>query len=186
MESPVKLLRITIIAALFSVAGPLSATERGREFSAEGVGNFKGGGNRINVTLIADRFTSVEEAQQLAGILEKGGQGSLAAALRGRSDGRIRFGALERWVALVVAEPEGRGYRYLFLTPRRFEIHEREFGEESLNYPFGIAEFVVDGFGRGEGSLHVAAALRIDADGHIEVEDYDGEDGRLERIRQVR
>lgn len=172
---------VTIFGAVVS-----AASEPGREFTAEGVGNFKGGGNRINVTFIADRFTSIEEAQQLAGILEQGGQGSLVAALRGRSDGRIRFGALERWVALVVAEPEGRGYRYLFLTPRRFEIHEKEFGEESLDYPFGIAEFVVDSFGRGEGTLHVAAALRIDAGGHIEVEDYDGQDGRLESIRQVR
>ena len=174
------------VAVLLSIALVLSATEPGREFTAEGVGNFKGGGNRINVTFIADRFTSVEEARQLAGILERGGQGSLVAALKGRADGRIRFGALERWVALVVAEPEGRGYRYLFLTPRRFEIHEREFGEESLEYPFGIAEFVIDGFGRGEGTLHVAAALRIDAEGHIEIEDYDGEDGRLERIKRVR
>ena len=178
--------RFFAAAALLVVAIPLTASEPGREFAAEAVGDFRGGGNRINLTFVADRFTSVEEARQLAGLLEQGGQGSLVSALRGRNDGRIRFGALERWVALVVAEPEGKGYRYLFLTPRRFEIQEREFGEESLNYPFGIAEFVVDGFGRGEGSLHVAAALSIDADGHIEIEDYNGADGRIERIKQLR
>jgi len=182
----VKSARFFAAAALLVVAIPLTASEPGREFAAEAVGDFRGGGNRINLTFVADRFTSVEEARQLAGLLEQGGQGSLVSALRGRNDGRIRFGALERWVALVVAEPEGKGYRYLFLTPRRFEIQEREFGEESLNYPFGIAEFVVDGFGRGEGSLHVAAALSIDADGHIEIEDYNGADGRIERIKQLR
>ncbi len=175
----------TVLALGFSI-GPVVADEPGREFRAEGVGDFRSGANRINVVLIADRFTSVQEAQQLASLLEKGGQGTLLSALRGRSDGRIRFGALERWCALVVVEPEGRGYRYLFLTPRRIEIHEKEFAKDSLDYPFGIAEFVVDGFGRGEGSLHVAAALRIDADGHIEIEDFDGADARLEGIRQVR
>ena len=41
-------------------------------------------------------------------------------------------------------------------------------------------------FGRGEGRLHVAAALRIDADGHVEVDDYDGVDGTIDRIRQIR
>jgi len=168
------------------LSAPVVADEPGREFTAEGVGDFRSGANRINVTFIVDRFTSLEEAQQLAGLLEKGGQGTLLSALRGRSDGRIRFGALERWVALVVVEAEGRGYRYLFLTPRRIEIREKEFGEESLNYPFGVAEFVIDGFGRGEGTLHVAAALSIDAGGHIEIEDYDGADGTLEGIRQVR
>ena len=179
---------ICLVACLLATTtiSTADADEPGREFSGEGVGDFKSGANRINVTFVADRFTSVEEAQQLAQLLENGGQGTLKAALRGRSDGRIRFGALERWVALVVAEPQGRGYRYLFLTPRPFEIHEKEFGEESLNYPFGIAEFVVDGFGRGEGSLHVAAALRIDADGHIEIDDYDGEDARLEKLKQIR
>lgn len=172
----------------FCVALPVvaAADGPGREFSAEGVGEFRGGGNRINLTFVADRFTSVEEAQQLAGVLESGGQGALLAALKGRWDGRIRFGALEMWVALVVAEPAGRGWRYLFLTPRRIEIHERELGEVSLDYPFGIALFEVDRFGRGEGTLHVAAALSIDAEGRVEVEDYDGADGRIEKVRQLR
>jgi hypothetical protein len=177
---------IAFLAIVAFVSPVFAGDPPGREFSAEGVGDFRSGANRINVVFIADRFTSVDEAKQLAGLLEKGGQGTLLSALRGRSDGRIRFGALEKWVALVVAEPEGRGYRYLFLTPRRIEIHEKQFGEESLDYPFGIAEFVVDGFGRGEGSLHVAAALRIDADGHIEIEDYDGADATIEKVRQVR
>lgn len=180
---------LSAVAVAFSAllgTGVSSPSEPGREFTAEAVGDFKGGGNRINLTFIADRFTPVEEARQLAGVLEAGGQGALLSALAGRWDGRIRFGALEMRVALVVAEPEDGGYRYLFLTPRRFEIHERELGEESLDYPFGIAVFVVDGFGRGEGTLHVAAALSIDADGHVEITDYDGADGTIERVKQLR
>jgi hypothetical protein len=177
---------IALLVLIFSDV--VSATEPGREFSAEAVGEFGlGGGNRMLVTFVIDRFTSVEEAQQLAGLLERGGQSSLVAALRGRFDGRLRMGALEMPLALVVAEPVDRGgYRYLFLTPRRIQFHEKEFGEESLNYPFGIVEFEVDRFGRGVGNLHLAAALSIDADGHVEIEDYDGADGRIERIKQLR
>ncbi len=180
-------MRLRLALMVFALSAVTAAAdEPGREFSAEGVGNFRGGGNRINLTFVADRFTPVDEAKQLAGVLEAGGQGALLSALAGRWDGRIRFGALEMRVALVVAEPEDGGYRYLFLTPRRFEIHEREFGEESLDYPFGIAVFAVDGFGRGEGTLHVAAALSIDADGSIEISDYNGADGTIERIKQLR
>jgi hypothetical protein len=183
MERICKTLAFAVATCLALLA---AADEPGREYTAEGVGNFKGGGNRINVTFVADRFTSVEEAQQLGEVLATGGQGALLSALHGRWDGRIRFGALELRVALVVVEEAGRGWRYLFLTPRRFNIQEMEFGEDSLNYPFGIATFEVDQFGRGEGTLHVAAALSIDDDGHVEVEDYDGEDARLERMKQVR
>jgi hypothetical protein len=32
----------------------------------------------------------------------------------------------------------------------------------------------------------VAAALSIDADGHIEIDDYDGQDGRFEDLRRIR
>jgi hypothetical protein len=144
------------------------------------------GTSSMSVTLVANRFTTVEQARHLACTLEQGGQGALLAALSGHSDGRLMLGALEMPVALVVAEKTGRGYRYLFLTARRIQVEEATFGEESLDYPFGIAVFEVDDFGDGEGKLHVAAALSIDADGHVDVDDYDGEDGRLENVSQQR
>ena len=102
--------------------------------------------------------------------------------MTGRADGQLMLGALQMPVALVVAEEQGSGYRYLFLTARRIRVEETTFGEESLGYPFGVAVFEVNDFGDGEGRLHVAAALSIDADGHIEVDDYNGADGRLEDV----
>jgi len=176
---------ITLLAIVASVL-PVSADDPGREFTATAVVNGPQGTRRMPMAFVANRFTSVEQAQHLADVLEQGGQGALLSALTGRADGQLRLGALSMPVALVVAEPLGKGYRYLFLTPRRIRVEETTFGEDSLDYPFGIAEFETDTFGRGEGSLHVAAALRIDADGHIEIEDYDGADGSFENLQQVR
>ena len=182
-------LRISAVATLLSIvsiATPLAADEPGREFTATAVVRGSQGTRRMPVTFIANRFTSVEQAKRLADVLEQGGQQALLSALTGRRDGQLRLGALEMPIALVVAEPKGKGYRYLFLTPRRIQVEETTFGEESLDYPFGIVEFETDTFGRGEGSLHVAAALRIDADGHVEIEDYNGEDGSIERLQKQR
>jgi hypothetical protein len=174
-------------AAIVAMRPPCFAGEPGREFSAELKANFRlGGGNRMLVNLVIDRYTSIEEAQQLAGVLEQGGQRALLAALKGRFDGRIRLGATDMPVALVVAESQGRGYRYLFLTPRQIGFDERELNKDSLDYPFGVIDFEVDRFGRGEGSLHVAAALSIDEYGHVEIEDYDGADGEIQKIKQIR
>jgi hypothetical protein len=180
--------RAALVAGIVMVwtGAILPAGEPGREFDATAVMRTTTDTRRMPVKLVANRFTSVEQARQLAGVLEQGGQGALLAALTGRADGQLRLGALELQVALVVAEEKGRGYRYLFLTPRRIRVEETTFGEESLDYPFGIAVLEVDGFGRGSGSVHVAAALAIDADGHIEIEDFDGADGRLEDLRTVR
>ena len=162
------------------------AYEPGREFSAEAVVNTREGRNRMQVTFLINRYTPVEELQNLAGVLENGGQFGLLSVLKGRRDGQLRMGVMNMPIALVVVEEVGRDYRYLFLTPRRIRVEEEMLGEESLDYPFGVAEFEVDRFGRGEGRLHVAAALRIDADGHVEIEDYDGVDGTIERIKQIR
>jgi hypothetical protein len=181
-----KLSRIIVIAALFSIALPLAADEPGREFSAEAVVNSREGRNRMLVTFVVQRFTSVEELQNLAGVLENGGQFGLLSVLKGRRDGQLRLGATNMPIALVFVEEQGRDYRYLFLTPRRIQVEEEMLGEESLDYPFGIAEFEVDRFGRGEGRIHVAAALSIDAAGSVEIEDYDGVDGTIERIKQLR
>lgn len=166
---------------------PALAGEPGREFSAELKADFRiGGASRMLVNLVVDRYTSIEEAQQLAEVLSQGGQRALVSALRGRFDGRIRLGATDMPVALVVAEAQGRGYRYLFLTPRQIGFDERELDKESLDYPFGVIDFEVDRFGRGEGSLHVAAALSIDEYGHLEIEDYDGADGEIQKVKQIR
>ena len=178
--------RLIAVAVLFSIALPIFADGPGREFSAEAVVNRREGRDRMLVTFVVQRFTSVEELQNLAGVLENGGQFGLLSVLKGRRDGQLRLGAMNMPIALVVVEEQGRDYRYLFLTPRRIQAEEEILGEESLDYPFGIAVFEVDRFGRGEGRLHVSAALRIDSDGHIEIEDYDGVDGTIERIKQLR
>lgn len=181
--------RTTVCTLAFCLALPSAAAANGpgREFSAELHAKFRiGGGNRMLVNLVIDRYTSIEEAQQLAEVLAQGGQRALLAALKGRFDGRIRLGATDMPVALVVAEPQSRGYRYLFLTPRQIGFDERQLNKDSLDYPFGVIDFEVDRFGRGEGSLHVAAALSIDEYGHVEIEDYDGADGEIQKIKQIR
>jgi hypothetical protein len=170
-----------------AVAPVTAADPPGREFAGTAVVDGPQGTRSMPVTLVAHRFTPVSEAQELGGLLAEGGQGTLLSALRGRADGELRLGALTVPIALVSVLETSDGYRYLFLSPRRIQFNETQLGEESLDYPFGIAVFEVDGFsGLGEGSLHVAAALSIDADGHIEVDDYDGRDGHFKDLRRVR
>ncbi len=185
--NPVRILGATITLTVLMTSSVVAADPPGREFTCTAVVNTTEGTRRMPMTLIADRFTSLEEAKQLAGLLEKGGQGALLGALRGRSDGQLELGALRSPIALVVAEETRDGHRFIFLTARRISIGEQEDGGASLDYPFGIAVFEIDGFsGRGEGALHVEAALGIDSDGHIEIDDYDGQDGSLEDLKRVR
>ena len=112
------------------------------------------GGNRMQRDLCRRPVhVSGGGSTDLAGVLEQGGQGSpgcRAERSQRRPDPLRRPGEMP--VALVVAEPSrAKDTATSFSHRVGFEVEEREFGEESLNYPFGIAEFEVDGFGRGEG-----------------------------------
>jgi hypothetical protein len=177
-----------IAIALMLLAAPAVASDApGREFTGTAVVNTNEGTRSMPLTLVVNRFASEAEVEQLAEILASGGQSSLLGAIRHRNDGRLNLGAEVRPISVVFAEETRDGHRIVFLTARRIDISEKQLGKESLEYPFGVAEIEIDGFsGRGEGSLHVAAALEIDTTGHVEIIDYDGQDGHFRDLRRVR
>ena len=180
-----------VVVAAILIATTASAVgwenPSGQEFAATAIMDTRQGTRRMPVTLIAQRYSSVEEAARLEKVLESGGQGALLSAIRGSSNGRFRLGALEFPVSLVAAEEIRDGYRYYFVTARRIQVEERNSSAESLEYPFGVAIFELGDFGAGEGEVYPAAALRIDPDeGGVVVEQYDGAPGRLIDVKLVR
>jgi len=174
---------IPTVLAVLLVASAVLAGEPPRVFTGTAVVNAPHGTRRMGVTLVANRLTTLAQAQYLKKVLANGGQGALLAALRGRNDGQLRLGGLVDNVALVVVEPTDDGFAYFFLTPRTIRIDESTFGSDSMDYPFGIAKIEVDSFGNARGELHVAAALHVDPDGQVFIEDYDGIDGHFEDLR---
>ena len=179
---------LTVAAATLLFALPAAAGDPpGNEFTGTAVVNTTGGTRSMPLTLVVNRYASEAEVQQLAEVLASGGQSALLGAIRYRNDGRLNLGAEVRPISLVFAEETRDGHRIVFLTARRIDVSEQQLGEESLEYPFGLAEIEIDGFsGRGEGALHVAAALEIDSSGHVEILDYDGQDGHFRDLKRIR
>lgn len=180
---------VTLAAIMLAVTVPAAAWENpsGQEFTATAIMTTREGTRRMPVTLVAQRYTSSEDAAHLKQVLDDGGQGALLSALRGRHNGRLRLGALELPIGLVAAEEIRDGFRYYFVTVRRIQVEERNESSESLDYPFGVAIFELGDFGSGEGEVYPAASLRIDPDqGGLVIEQYDGEPGRLVDVKKVR
>lgn len=177
----------TILLAALMTPSVFAGEPPGREFTGTAVVNTTEGTRSMPLTLTVNRFASADEVRQLADVLKSGGQSALLGAIRYRNDGQLNLGAEVRPISLVFAEETRDGHRIVFLTARRIDISEKQLGEESLGYPFGIAEIEIDGFsGKGEGNLHVAAALSIDSTGHVDIIDYDGQDGHFRDLRRVR
>ncbi len=178
-----------ILLCAFAPAGPSwsASGEPAREFAGTAIVDTEQGTRRIPITLIASRFATQEEAVNLAVTLATGGQQALLAALRGRADGRLRLGALEIPLSLVVAVPDGDGgFLYTFVTARPIKIGEQNLNMDSLDYAFGVARFVLGDHGRGEGEIYPAAALSISQDGALEMEQYRIDPGRLVDVKTIR
>ena len=173
---------------VFSALPSVAADETpGREFTATAEVTGKHGTRRMSASLKVNRFTSMEDAKRIAGIVNLGGQQALAKALSGGGGGELHLGALVHPLSMVIAEPIDDGFRYVFVTARRIMVEERNLKSESLNYPFGILVFEVGDWGAGEGKIYPAAAIHVDPDDNsVSVDQYEIEPGRLFEIKKIK
>jgi hypothetical protein len=183
--------RRAVLCALLAVLGtPVAfaadAASPGREFSA--TFDFKGaqGNRRMDASILIDRFTPVEEARQLREVLKNQGQHGLLTALRDRRNGRLRLGALDFSLDLVVAKPREDGFLLLIITTRPIRLQETVEPSNAADYPFGVVSVEIDGFGRGEGKFFPRSALAIDADGNVTVQQSVEGEGRVTQVKKVR
>ena len=156
------------------------------QFTATAIMTTSQGTRSMPVTFVVRSYTSIDSARSLEEVLANGGQGALLAALRGMNNGRIRLGALEMPVSLVAAEEISDGYRYFFITARRLHVEEVNSSSPSLDYPFGVAVFELGDFGTGDGEIYPQAAIRIDDEGSVVVDQHDGEPGQLKDVKKQR
>ncbi len=136
------------------------------------------GDTRMAATLVIDSETPLEEVRQLRSLLTERGGRALEAALAYRSDGRLRFGAMEYPLNLVVSVPIEGGRHYVVITRRPLGVSP-EGSEFDQRFPFGVAIFQVDTMGNGEGKIYPAAAIGVDEQGEPTLEAWNGEPGRL-------
>ena len=81
---------ITVASMLVKAAEPVP----GREFEATARVTTRQGSRTMTFTLLASRYTSLDDASHLAELLASGGQGAVPSSLKGRNDGILRLGVL--------------------------------------------------------------------------------------------
>jgi hypothetical protein len=154
------------------------------EFTAMATVETPSGSRRMGVTVVVLRPLPLEEVQPLKKVLEQGGQQGLLNAIRGGNRGSFRLGAADYPIDLVVAEPKSDGFVYFVVTARPLRYEEVQQGSDSLDHPFTVATFEAPGFGAGKGEIFTRAALSIDADGRVHVEQYGGPPGTLADVKR--
>ena len=157
-----------------------------REYSAMFKLKDAQGDRQVGATILLDRFTPLQEALSLKDVLASQGQYGLANAIRGRANGRLRLGVMDYSLDLATFAPTKDGFFVVVVTTRPIRFEESQEGSESLDFPFGVITFSLDGFGRGEGRFYPKSKLLINDDGSIAVQQFAEGEGRVTDVKKVR
>jgi hypothetical protein len=178
--------RVLAAAGAFVFVSALAASDANPtgEFTATAKVETPSGTRSMGLTVVVLRPMTLEEAQPLKKTLAEGGQQALFNAIRGGSRGHFRLGAVDYPIDLAIAEPSRDGYKYVVVTARPLKYEEVEQGSESIDHPFTVAVFEVRSFGPGEGQLYTKAALSIDEEGRVRVDQYGGNPGTLRDVKR--
>jgi hypothetical protein len=170
-----------LAAATFAAASP-----QGGEFSATASVNTPNGTRSLAFNLVVTNPMTMDQAQPYREILARGGQQMLLKLIRGEARGKVRLGAMEFPVELVVAEPDGDDVRYYVVTTRQLQYEENLYNEDSLDYPFSLLVVTVPEIGTGDGTIFTKAALYVDEEGHVRAEQYQGDPGSLKDVKRLK
>ena len=161
-------------------------TPKGGELTATATVTSKQGTRSMAFDVVGTNPLGLEQAQFFRRVLEEGGQQVLLNTIRGSGRGRIRLGAFEYPIDLVIAEKTKDGERYSVVTARTMSYEEAQEGRPSVDYPFTIIVFDVPGFGKGEGRIFTKAALYVDEEGHIRAEQFEHDPGTLKDVKRLK
>ena len=170
---------------------PLAAAQKGplEEFSAiyTNIGNV-GAVGTLPVTIRISRWTSDDENERLMTTLAKKGNDALVRELQ-EADSVGSIGTpqeLPYHLRYARQQPyEGTGRRIILMTDRPMSALERFSGSRSRDYSVTWIDLKLDAQGRGEGSMSLAARLRLVGD-ILGIEDYGNVPAKLNDIKKVR
>lgn len=163
---------LALVASIGAVAAPRASAET-ETFTAtllQQTNMLQSGARTWPLTFRIESWTSAEEAARLGAVLQEGGPDALLREFRkGKSRaGYVLSSAYTRepsWrVAMATVRETPRGRVVRLVTDRPIGFAESWTSARSLDYPFSVFEFTLDGEGRGQG-FAIPAARLADADG---------------------
>ena len=140
------------------------------------------------VTIRITRWTDAAEHEKLMSILEAKGTEALVRALQdGKATGSIGTPQQLPYELRYARQypTEGGGRRIILMTDRPMAFAERTGASPSRDYPLTWIELQVDANGRGEGSISIAARLRLLGD-ILGIEDYANQPAKLNDVKPIK
>jgi len=143
------------------------------------------GGKSIGFTLRISRYTTTDEVDRLAALLQEKGPDALRSAMEKLDVGRISpTGSVGNQIAVARKRQAGSDTIITIATARIMPFLELYSGSRSRDYPFGFLQLTLNNKGEGTGQIMVAAKIRFNKKkGHYEIESYGNQYIRAVNIR---
>jgi hypothetical protein len=157
-----------------SAASPNQTNGDKLSFTAVAVANNNLAAGAGTVLIDVTRWSTPEDARELADTLrQKGPQALLSKLQDARPTGTIRTPdslAYDLRFASRTPTPEG-GSRIVLATDRPIGFWEARSGSRTLDYPFTVVQMEIEADGKGKGTLSVATRIEEEGDA-IELENF--------------
>jgi hypothetical protein len=173
----VKKIAMAILGVAFIISPLLcqdkQTTQEAYSGTAIGTGG-PAGGKSIGFDFRINRYTTDEEVDQLATLLQEKGPDALRRAMEKLDVGRINpTGSVGNPIAVARKQQLGTDTIITIVTARIMPFVELYRGGRTTDYPFGFLQVKLNGKGEGSGQIMVAAKIRFNKKkGHYEIESY--------------
>ena len=129
-------------------------------------------GRSLSFSLIINRYSSPAEVTELNQARQRS-EDELLSTVSKMNAGRIQIGNSVGVTAnAIIATPWEGGTRLIVLYERNINFFELRYGRRSADYRFGYAELLLDGNGKGQGTLISAARVKLENGTQWVVEDF--------------
>lgn len=145
-------------------------------------------GKTSRITMVIEHWATPEERKELLDALQNEGSDGLLKAMRKNVVGYVWFTNTLRWqlnFASTFQTEKGRVVRLVTERPILF-VEGMSGTSRSRDYEFGIAEFILDEAGNGEGTIIPTAKVSINKDGKIEIETLGTGPQKLRNVRKTK
>ena len=161
------------------------ATQEAYSGTAIGTGG-AAGGKSIGFDLRINRYTTDEEVDQLATLLQQKGPDALRRAMEKLDVGRINpTGSVGNQIAVARKRQDGSDTIVTVVTARIMPFVELYRGGRTTDYPFGFLQLKLNDKGEGTGQIMVAAKIRFNQKkGHYEIESFGNQYIKAANVRR--
>jgi hypothetical protein len=142
-------------------------------------------GKNVGLDIYITKYTSDQEAQDLAATLKtKGSDALLKAVQKMKESGRVSVNGSVGWRLPVVRQrATEKGRRIVMFGDRPLSFYEASTAQRSRTYEFGMLILNVDENGQGDGLLYGACKVKFNADNQLDVEHFGQAPVRLANVK---